>query len=59
MLLVLTVLTVAVLAVALYLRATPPCPCCHGRHYDRKLCYPKLLCVRCAERVPRRGWGFR
>lgn len=40
------------LAVLGYRRwATPSCPRCRGRDWDRKLCAPLLFCRRCATRV--------
>ena len=33
----------------------PTCPRCKARKWDRKLCYPLLLCRRCATRCDVQG----
>jgi hypothetical protein len=38
--------------------ASPACPRCRQRRWDRKLCAPLLLCRRCATRVDSRGRVF-
>jgi hypothetical protein len=47
----------AALAVGLGVRryATPSCPRCKGREWDRRLCAPLLFCRRCATRVDAQG----
>ena len=35
--------------------ATPICPRCKARRWDRKLCAPLLLCRRCATRADYHG----
>lgn len=47
----------AAVALALGVRryATPPCPRCRNRSWDRKLCAPLLFCRRCATRVDSQG----
>lgn len=50
----------AVVAVVLVVRryATPPCPRCRGREWDRKLCAPLLFCRRCATRIDSHGRAY-
>jgi len=33
----------------------PACPRCKAKKWDRKLCYPLLLCRRCATRADQHG----
>jgi hypothetical protein len=50
----------ALLAVAFVVRrfATPPCPRCRAREWDRKLCAPLLFCRRCATRIDSQGRAY-
>jgi len=47
----------AAVALALGVRryATPSCPRCKSRAWDRRLCAPLLFCRRCATRVDAEG----
>lgn len=51
----LAVSAVAALVMGVRRYATPSCPRCHRREWDRKLCAPLLFCRRCATRVDAQG----